>query len=137
LSASPTCWPDRRWPRRPPEPVRGRFETHHPQPRGAQAPSAHLAIDSAVHRHHLYERFFNALLGQYVVADPEVCHGQPTVRETRILVSVILAQVARGEPWDRIEANWPGDVTPQVIAEAVDLARRASLTQEEAALISG
>jgi hypothetical protein len=28
------------------------------------------------------------LLGRYVVADPEICHGQPTFRGTRILVAI-------------------------------------------------
>lgn len=33
-------------------------------------------------------------LGRYIVADPEICHGEPTFRGTRILVSDILEQVA-------------------------------------------
>ena len=29
-------------------------------------------------------------LGQYIVADPEICHGQLTFKGTRILVSDVL-----------------------------------------------
>jgi uncharacterized protein (DUF433 family) len=29
------------------------------------------------------------MIGRYIVADPEICHGQPTFRGTRILVSAL------------------------------------------------
>ena len=34
--------------------------------------------------------------GQYIVADPGVCHGQPTFKGTRVLVWVVLEQLADG-----------------------------------------
>jgi uncharacterized protein (DUF433 family) len=40
--------------------------------------------------------------GAYIVADPRICHGQLTFRGTRILVEVVLQQVARGMDWDEI-----------------------------------
>ena len=33
-------------------------------------------------------------LGRYVVADPKICHGQPTFRGTRILVADVLERPA-------------------------------------------
>ncbi len=36
------------------------------------------------------------LLGRYVVADPKICHGQPTFRGTRIFVEDVLEQVFSG-----------------------------------------
>ncbi len=36
------------------------------------------------------------ILGRYMVADPEICHGQPTFRGTRIFVADVLDQVANG-----------------------------------------
>jgi uncharacterized protein (DUF433 family) len=33
---------------------------------------------------------------RYIVADPAICHGQPTFRGTRILLSDVLEQVASG-----------------------------------------
>src|SRR5260370_36973319 len=41
-------------------------------------------------------------LGRYIVADPEICHGQPTVRGTRVRVAQVLQQVAKGMDWDKI-----------------------------------
>jgi uncharacterized protein (DUF433 family) len=68
-------------------------------------------------------------LGRSVVADPQVCHGKPTFRGTRILVAQVLDQVARGMPWEQIVAEWRGAVTPEAIREAVELASRALLEQ--------
>lgn len=36
------------------------------------------------------------LFGRYIVTDPEIGHGQPTFRSTRILVADVLEQVAEG-----------------------------------------
>jgi uncharacterized protein (DUF433 family) len=41
-------------------------------------------------------------LGRYIVADPAVCHGEPTFRGTRILVADVLEQVANGIVWEAI-----------------------------------
>ena len=58
-------------------------------------------------------------LGKYIVADPGICHGQPTFRGTRILVKTVLAQVARGEDWASITDNWDGRVNLEAISEAI------------------
>jgi len=60
--------------------------------------------------------------GRYVVTDPKICHGQPTFRGTRILVSDVLEQVASGMAWENITEEWRGSVTVEAIAEAVRLA---------------
>ncbi len=65
------------------------------------------------------------LLGQFIVADPEICHGKPTFIGTRIMVFQILRQVAKGLSWDEISAMWGGRVQKEAIAEAVQLAQRA------------
>jgi len=67
------------------------------------------------------------ILGRYMVADPEVCHGKPTFRGTRILVADVLDQVASGLAWDTIIEEWRGSITHEAIAEAVRLARQALL----------
>ncbi len=64
------------------------------------------------------------VLGRYMVADPEICHGKPTFLGTRIMVAQVLKQVAKGLPWDAITAEWRGTVTKEAIAEAVELAQR-------------
>jgi uncharacterized protein (DUF433 family) len=64
-------------------------------------------------------------LGRYIVTDPAICHGQPTFRGTRILVSDVLEQVANGMVWEAIIEEWHGKLTEEAIAEAVRLAREA------------
>ena len=64
------------------------------------------------------------LLGRFMIADPEICHGKPTFLGTRIMVTQVLKQVAKGMSWDTIEAEWRGTVTRDAIAEAVELALR-------------
>ncbi|MCB8919402.1 MAG: DUF433 domain-containing protein [Ardenticatenaceae bacterium] len=65
------------------------------------------------------------IVGRYIVTDPKICHGKPTFRGTRIMVSQVLDQVARGMAWETIEEEWRGKVSREAIAEAVQLANRA------------
>ena len=67
------------------------------------------------------------LVGRYIVTDPNICHGQPTFRGTRILVSDVLEQVADGMAWETIIEEWHNSITKEAIAEAVQLASRAFL----------
>lgn len=62
------------------------------------------------------------LLGRYIVADPEICHGKPTFIGTRIMVSQVLDQVASGMVWEAIIDEWRGSINKEAIAEAVRLA---------------
>jgi uncharacterized protein (DUF433 family) len=66
-------------------------------------------------------------LGRYIVVDPNICHGQPTFRGTRIFVADVLNQVARGMDWETIIEEWRGRITREAIAEAVNLAAQALL----------
>src|SRR5438874_1888145 len=61
-------------------------------------------------------------LGDYIVADPKICHGKATFRGTRIMVYQILEQVAYGTPWERIVWSWRSKVSMPAISEAVNLA---------------
>ena len=65
------------------------------------------------------------LMGRYIVSDPRICHGKPTFRGTRILVALVLEQVAAGMAWETIMEDWRGDVTKDAIGEAVRLASQA------------
>ncbi len=69
-------------------------------------------------------------LGQYIVANPEICHGKPTFKGTRIMVWQVLDALARGESADNIVAAWDGRVTKAAIAETVRLARQALLDEQ-------
>jgi uncharacterized protein (DUF433 family) len=64
-------------------------------------------------------------LGRYIVSDPQVCHGKPTFRGTRILVADVLEQVAMGLSWESIAEEWRGAISKESIAEAVRLARQS------------
>jgi uncharacterized protein (DUF433 family) len=63
--------------------------------------------------------------GRYLVADPEICHGQLTFKGTRILVKSVLYYVAQGKEWDWIMTECFSRVTREAIAEAVELAALA------------
>lgn len=71
------------------------------------------------------------LIGRYIVTDPEICHGTPTFRGTRIMVSHVLEQVAEGMAWEAIIQEWHGSITREAIAEAVRLAGQAFLEHAE------
>jgi uncharacterized protein (DUF433 family) len=69
-------------------------------------------------------------LGKYIVADPEICHGKPTFKGTRIMVSQILDDVADGRSWDFIcNTRWGGRIPLAAVAEAVRLAQNALLDE--------
>ena len=65
------------------------------------------------------------MIGRFIVADPAICHGQPTFRGARILVADVLEQVAAGAAWETIVEEWRGDVSSDAISEAVRLASQA------------
>lgn len=67
------------------------------------------------------------LMGRYIVIDPQICHGQPTFRGTRVLVSDVLEQVANGAARETIVEEWNRSVTKDAIREAVQLASQALL----------
>jgi uncharacterized protein (DUF433 family) len=69
-------------------------------------------------------------LGQYIVADPAICHGKPTFKGTRVFVADVLADVERGLSWDFIVHRWGGGkISKAAITEAVHLARNALLDE--------
>jgi uncharacterized protein (DUF433 family) len=70
-------------------------------------------------------------LGRYIVTDPQICHGQPTFRGTRIMVTQVLEQVASGMAWEAIVDEWRGSVSKDAIAEAVRLAMQAFVDHAE------
>ncbi len=61
-------------------------------------------------------------LGQYIVADPEICHGNPTFKGTRIMVWQVLDVVADGRSWEFIcGIRWGGRICLAAVGEAVRL----------------
>jgi uncharacterized protein (DUF433 family) len=70
-------------------------------------------------------------LGKYIVADPEICHGQLTFKGTRIMVKSVLEMLAKGYDWDRISAEYYGRISHEAIAEAIKLAMDALIEKAE------
>jgi uncharacterized protein (DUF433 family) len=60
--------------------------------------------------------------GDYVVADPGICHGAPTFRGTRLFVADALEFVAAEMDWDNIVWELHGSIPREAIAESVRLA---------------
>ena len=58
-------------------------------------------------------------LGRHIVADPEICGGQPTFKGTRIMVWIVLEQLGRGMTMVR---EWDGRVPEEAIGEAIAIA---------------
>lgn len=71
------------------------------------------------------------ILGKYIVADPQICHGKPTFRGTRIFVADVLEQVASGMAWDAIIEEWHNSISHEAITEAILLASRAFIQQSD------
>ena len=65
------------------------------------------------------------LVGRYIVADPGICHGQPTFLGTRIMVWQVLEMLADGLSWETIIEECHNSITKDAIAEAVKLAGEA------------
>ncbi len=62
--------------------------------------------------------------GEYIVADPRICHGKLTFRGTRIMVKTILEYVEMGEDWETISSYTDDKISVAAIKEAVALACR-------------
>lgn len=67
------------------------------------------------------------LLGRYIVADPDICHGKPTFRGTRIMVWQVLEMVADGMAWETVIERCHNSITEEAIGEAVRLSGQAFL----------
>jgi len=60
---------------------------------------------------------------RWIVADPEICHGKPIFKGTRILVSDILELVAAGESSEKIVEEYPS-LSKDMIREALEYSSR-------------
>jgi uncharacterized protein (DUF433 family) len=56
-----------------------------------------------------------------ITVDPNVCHGKACIKGTRIMVSVVLDNLAAGEPVERILKNYP-TLTPEDVQAALQYA---------------
>ena len=67
---------------------------------------------------------------QHIISDPQVCHGKACIRGTRVMVSVILDNLAEGlTPQEIIDEYPPLELSDiqAAMAYAADLAREEEL----------
>ena len=63
---------------------------------------------------------------EYVVIDPEICRGRACIRCTRVMVSVILDNIAAGQGVEEILKSYPSltqDAILAALAYGAELAR--------------
>ncbi len=69
-----------------------------------------------------------------VSIDPNICHGQACFRGTRVLVSVVLDNLASGDTFDGILISYPS-LTEEAIRAAISYA--AELARERVVAMPG
>ena len=63
---------------------------------------------------------------EHITVDPDVCHGKPCIKGTRVMVSGVLDNLAAGRTPEEITESYPSvglEATQAAIAYAADLAR--------------
>ena len=65
---------------------------------------------------------------RYITIDPNICHGKACIRGTRVMVSIILDNLAAGENIESILQSYPS-LTLEAIRAAIAYA--AELTREQ------
>jgi uncharacterized protein (DUF433 family) len=63
-----------------------------------------------------------------ITSDPNVCHGKACIKGTRVMVSVILDNLAAGLTAEEVVASYPSSTPDDVraaIAYAVEIARES------------
>ena len=71
------------------------------------------------------EKYKRIELGKYIVADPHICHGQPTFRGTRVIVPPVIKSLSGGKTIDEIAADY--QILDEAVIEALYLAAEALL----------
>ena len=64
---------------------------------------------------------------EYISVDPQVCHGKACIRGTRVMVSVVLDNLAAGLSVDEVLRSYPS-LTREAVKAAIAYA--AELTRE-------
>jgi uncharacterized protein (DUF433 family) len=62
----------------------------------------------------------------YITSDPRICHGRACITGTRVMVSVILDNLAAGQTSSEILASYPSlppESIPAALAYAAELVR--------------
>ena len=68
----------------------------------------------------------------YISVDPEICHGKPCIKGTRVLVETIVASLEDGMTADQIHSHYPSISYQSIEA----LARYTEKQRQAAAAVS-
>ena len=49
----------------------------------------------------------NNLITERITVNPDICHGKPTIRNTRMMVESVLEYLAAGDSFDDILSEFP------------------------------
>ena len=63
------------------------------------------------------------LIEQYIAVNPEICHGKPCFKGTRIMVYLVLEMLEAGATVDEIREAYPS-LTPEHVKAALHYAAR-------------
>ena len=58
---------------------------------------------------------------RWIVADPDLLGGKPTIRGTRLSVSLILECLSAGMPLEEINESFASNLSPEIIAEVLSV----------------
>ena len=74
------------------------------------------------------------IIEKRIEIDPEICHGKPRIKGTRIMISVILEWLEAGKTFEEIIDAYP-ELSKEDISATVRYARK-SIEEEKSASIS-
>jgi len=61
-------------------------------------------------------------IGRYIVIDSEICHGKPTFKGNRVLVSDVIKLIDNGVAIEEILRDYYPSLTKEMIQDALRLA---------------
>jgi uncharacterized protein (DUF433 family) len=61
-------------------------------------------------------------LTDHIVVDPQICHGKPTIKGTRIMVANVLESFEYNRDIDEVMRVWDGRVSRQAILDCLRVA---------------
>lgn len=74
------------------------------------------------------------VIEERIETDPEICHGKPCIKGTRIIISIILEWIEAGKTFEEIMDAYP-ELSKEDISATVRYARK-SIEEEKSASIS-
>jgi uncharacterized protein (DUF433 family) len=74
------------------------------------------------------------VIEERIETDPEICHGKPRIKGTRIIISIILEWIEAGKTFEEIMDAYP-ELSKEDISATVRYARK-SIEEEKSASIS-